>query len=120
MKKVTVYSRLGCHLCEIAIDKIKLVNSEIDFELEIKLIDDDKNLQEKVNQGVPKVIAPFEPETPAQCGSVVRAESTKLEREPLAKRINAWVSSSISLGCSFPKAWISVGLPKNCCERAAG
>jgi len=42
MKKVTVYSRSGCHLCEIAIDKIKSVNSEIDFELEIKLIDDVK------------------------------------------------------------------------------
>ena len=56
MKKVTVYSRLGCHLCEIAIDKIKLVNSEIDFELEIKLIDDDKTLQEKYNDEVPVIL----------------------------------------------------------------
>ena len=56
MKKVTVYSRLGCHLCEIAIDKIKFVNSEIDFELEIKLIDDDKNLQEKYNDEVPVIL----------------------------------------------------------------
>jgi len=56
MKKVTVYSRLGCNLCEIAIDKIKSVNSEIDFELEIKLIDDDKTLQEKYNDEVPVIL----------------------------------------------------------------
>jgi len=56
MKKVTVYSRLGCHLCEIAIDKIKSVSSEIDFELEIKLIDDDKALQEKYNDEVPVIL----------------------------------------------------------------
>jgi glutaredoxin len=47
MKKVTVYSRSGCHLCEIAIDKIKSVNSEIDFELEIKL---------KYNDEVPVIL----------------------------------------------------------------
>jgi glutaredoxin len=56
MKKVTVYSRSGCHLCKIAIDKIKSVNSEIDFELEIKLIDDDKTLQEKYNDEVPVIL----------------------------------------------------------------
>jgi glutaredoxin len=56
MKKVTVYSRSGCHLCEIAIDKIKSVNSEIDFELEIKLIDDVKTLQEKYNDEVPVIL----------------------------------------------------------------
>ena len=56
MKKVTVYSRSGCHLCEIAIYKIKSVNSEIDFELEIKLIDDNKTLQEKYNDEVPVIL----------------------------------------------------------------
>ena len=56
MKKVTVYSRSGCHLCENAKDKIKLVNSEIDFELEIKLIDDYKTLQEKYNDEVPVIL----------------------------------------------------------------
>lgn len=56
IKKVTVYSRSGCHLCEIAIDKIKLVNSKIDFELEIKLIDDDKTLQEKYSDEVPVIL----------------------------------------------------------------
>jgi len=39
MKKVTVYSRTGCHLCEIAIDLIKSVKQENNFSLEIKLID---------------------------------------------------------------------------------
>ena len=37
-----------------------------------------------VKKGVPKVIAALVPDTPAQCGSVVRPESTKVERDPLA------------------------------------
>jgi glutaredoxin len=41
MKKVTVYSRSGCHLCEIAIDRIKSTMDKLKFELDIKLIDDD-------------------------------------------------------------------------------
>ena len=28
MKKVTIYSRTGCHLCEIAIDKVKSIKNE--------------------------------------------------------------------------------------------
>jgi hypothetical protein len=39
MKKVTIYSRTGCHLCEIAVDKVKSVKNEFNFDLEIKLID---------------------------------------------------------------------------------
>ncbi|NBQ60446.1 MAG: glutaredoxin family protein [Actinobacteria bacterium] len=42
MKKVTVYSRSGCHLCEIAIDRIKSTMDELKFELDIKLIDNDE------------------------------------------------------------------------------
>jgi len=34
MKKVTVYSRTGCHLCEIAIDRIKSTMGELKFELD--------------------------------------------------------------------------------------
>ena len=53
MKKVTVYSRSGCHLCEIAIDQIKSTMDNLKFELDIKLIDDDLKLQEEYGEQVP-------------------------------------------------------------------
>ena len=56
MKKVTVYSRSGCHLCEIAIDQIKSTMGELKFELEIKLIDDDIKLQEEYGEQVPVIL----------------------------------------------------------------
>jgi glutaredoxin len=56
MKKVTVYSRSGCHLCEIAIDRIKSITSELKFELDIKLIDDDAKLQEEFGEQVPVIL----------------------------------------------------------------
>ena len=56
MKKVTVYSRSGCHLCEIAIDRIKSIMSELKFELDIKLIDDDMKLQEEFGEQVPVIL----------------------------------------------------------------
>ena len=56
MKKVTVYSRSGCHLCEIAIDRIKSTMDELKFELDIKLIDDDVKLQEEYGEQVPVIL----------------------------------------------------------------
>jgi glutaredoxin len=56
VKKVTVYSRTGCHLCEIAIDRIKSTMSDLKFELDIKLIDDDINLQEQYGEQVPVIL----------------------------------------------------------------
>ena len=56
MKKVTIYSRSGCHLCEIAIDRIKSTMDELKFELDIKLIDDDLKLQEKYGEQVPVIL----------------------------------------------------------------
>jgi glutaredoxin len=56
MKKVTVYSRTGCHLCEIAIDRIKATMSDLKFELDIKLIDDDPSLQEQYGEQVPVIL----------------------------------------------------------------
>ena len=56
MKKVTVYSRTGCHLCGIAIDRIKSTMGELKFELDIKLIDDDAKLQEEFGEQVPVVL----------------------------------------------------------------
>jgi glutaredoxin len=56
MKKVTVYSRSGCHLCEIAIDQIKSTMGELKFELDVKLIDDDIKLQEEFGEQVPVIL----------------------------------------------------------------
>ena len=56
MKKVTVYSRTGCHLCEIAIDLIKSIKQENNFSLEIKLIDNDSELQKEYGEQVPVIL----------------------------------------------------------------
>jgi hypothetical protein len=52
MKKVSIISRTGCHLCEIAIDQVNLVKNELNFELEIKLIDESVELEELYGEQV--------------------------------------------------------------------
>ena len=56
MRKVTIISRIGCHLCEIAIDKIKLVKDQLQFELEIKLINDLPELEQEYGEQVPVIM----------------------------------------------------------------
>ena len=56
MRKVTVISRIGCHLCEIAIDKINLVKDQFKFELEIKLINDLPELEQEYGEQVPVIM----------------------------------------------------------------
>jgi len=56
MRKVTVISRTGCHLCEIAIDKINLVKDQLKFELEIKLINDLPELEQEYGEQVPVIM----------------------------------------------------------------
>jgi len=56
VKKVTVYSRSGCHLCEIAIDQIQSVKKDLDFDLEIKLIDKDLDLEKEYGEQVPVIL----------------------------------------------------------------
>ena len=56
MKKVTVYSRTGCHLCEIAIDLINSVKGSDNFSLEIILIDNDSELQKEYGEQVPVIL----------------------------------------------------------------
>jgi len=43
MKEVTVYSRSGCHLCEIAIDRINSVINDYKFTLNVILIDNNND-----------------------------------------------------------------------------
>ena len=56
MRKVTVISRTGCHLCEIAIDKINLVKEQLEFDLEIKLINDLPELEQEYGEQVPVIL----------------------------------------------------------------
>ena len=56
MRKVTVISRIGCHLCEIAIDKINLVKEQLQFDLEIKLINDLPELEKEYGEHVPVIL----------------------------------------------------------------
>ena len=56
MRKVTVISRTGCHLCEIAIDKINSVKDELKFGLEIKLINDLPELEQEYGEQVPVIM----------------------------------------------------------------
>ena len=60
MRKVTVFSRTGCHLCEIAIDKINSIKDELNFDLEIKLIDADVELEKEFGEQVPDHRLPIE------------------------------------------------------------
>jgi len=61
MKTVTVYSRTGCHLCEVAINQIESVKSKIIFDLEIKLIDDNPELEKAFGEQVPVILIDQQP-----------------------------------------------------------
>jgi glutaredoxin len=61
MKTVTVYSRTGCHLCENAIEQIESVKSDLDFKLEIKLIDNDPQLEKMYGEQVPVILIDQQP-----------------------------------------------------------
>ena len=61
MKKVTVYSRTGCHLCETAIAKIETVKTDTNFNFEVKLIDGDTELEIKYGEQIPVILIDNEP-----------------------------------------------------------
>ena len=52
---VTIYSRTGCHLCEVAESALSGLKSELDFELEIKFIDGDEALEKLYGHEVPVI-----------------------------------------------------------------
>ena len=56
MKEVTVYSRSGCHLCEIAIDRINSVINDYKFTLNVILIDNDNELEKEFGEQVPVIL----------------------------------------------------------------
>ena len=52
---VTIYSRSGCHLCENAEATIENLKSELNFDLEIKLIDNNPDLEKLYGHEVPVI-----------------------------------------------------------------
>lgn len=52
---VTIYSRTGCHLCENAENSLITLTESLDFTLEVKLIDDDKELEVLYGQLIPVI-----------------------------------------------------------------
>ena len=52
---VTVYSRSGCHLCENAELTLTGLTEELNFELEIKLIDGSEELEKLYGHEVPVI-----------------------------------------------------------------
>ena len=53
---VTVYSRSTCHLCDVALETLQGLQSEIEFELEKKLIDGDLELERLYGEQVPVIL----------------------------------------------------------------
>jgi glutaredoxin len=56
MKKVFLYSREGCHLCEVVEEQLARVQKEHPFELEIVDIDGDPSLKEQYGLEIPVVM----------------------------------------------------------------
>jgi glutaredoxin len=50
---VTLYSRTGCHLCESAENTLSALVDELNFDLDIKLIDGDAELERLYGNEVP-------------------------------------------------------------------
>ena len=55
MTVVTVYSRKNCHLCDVAIESLETVKSELKFEIEKIYIDGDAELTTKYGEEVPVI-----------------------------------------------------------------
>ncbi len=53
MIEVLVYSRTGCHLCEVAMATLKELQQEMEFSLELRLIDGDPELETKYGEQIP-------------------------------------------------------------------
>ena len=56
MVVVTVYSRNGCHLCEVALEEIEKFKSEFQFQVEKILIDGKPELEKSYGEEVPVIL----------------------------------------------------------------
>jgi glutaredoxin len=52
---ITIYSRRGCHLCEVAETTLTQLKQELDFDIEVVLIDGDQELEKMYGHEVPVI-----------------------------------------------------------------
>ena len=50
---ITVFSRHGCHLCDVAIETLESMKDELDYSIDIKYIDGDAELEKLYGEQVP-------------------------------------------------------------------
>ena len=51
--KVTIFSRRGCHLCDVAEETVRSVQDEVPFDLEIVFIDGNEELEKLYGEEIP-------------------------------------------------------------------
>ena len=54
-KVVTIYSRRGCHLCEMAMDRARALQNELGYQIEEIFIDGDDALTSAYGEQVPVI-----------------------------------------------------------------
>ena len=52
---VTLYSRPGCHLCEVIKEQLKTIRRDMDFHIEERNIDEDASLREQYSDDIPVI-----------------------------------------------------------------
>jgi hypothetical protein len=55
-KSLTLYSRVGCHLCDVMKEQIEALASRFTFTLDVVDIDGDPKLREEYNWDVPVLL----------------------------------------------------------------
>ena len=55
MTVVTVFSRHGCYLCDVAMDQLESMKNELNFEIEKIFIDGDSELEKLYGEQVPVI-----------------------------------------------------------------
>ena len=55
MTRVSVYSRHGCHLCEVAVETLMPLSKELDFEIEIIYIEGSQELINLYSDQIPVI-----------------------------------------------------------------
>lgn len=53
---VTVYTRKGCHLCDVAIETLESLQPELQFDIEKRFIEGDPVLEEKYGEQIPVIL----------------------------------------------------------------
>ena len=50
---ITVFSRHGCHLCDVAVETLESMKDELNYSIEIKYIDGNSELENLYGEQVP-------------------------------------------------------------------